>query len=134
MRGSDMYKIINDNLIQRLGDGAVIPRDEANKDYQEFLEWERAGGAIEPADPKPVYVPQEVSASQAYAALMGAGLFEQVEAWAADPATNPLHRLAFQKGTTFRRDSPALLAGAVALQWSDAMLDQLFVAADAIRM
>lgn len=129
-----MYKIINETLIQRSRDGASIPRDEANKDYQEFLEWERAGGVIEAADPDPVYVPQEVSASQAYAALMAAGLFDQVEAWAADPATDPLHRLAFQKGATFRRDSPALAAGAAALQWSDAMLDQLFIAAEAIQL
>lgn len=41
-----MYKIINDTLIERLGDGAAIPRDEANIHYQSFLEWERAGGVV----------------------------------------------------------------------------------------
>lgn len=129
-----MYKIINDSIIQRLADGAYIPRDEANTEYQEFMEWERTGGVIEPADPEPVYVPQEVSAAQAYAALMAAGLFDQVEAWAEDPATDPLHRLAFQKGATFRWDSPALAAGAAALGWDDAMLKQLFISAGAFRL
>lgn len=129
-----MYKVVNESIIERLDDGAYIPRAEDNPDYLAFLNWERAGGVIEPADPKPVYVPQEVSAAQAYAALLAAGLLEKVQAWAADPATDPLHRLAFQKGTTFRRDSPALAAGAAALQWEDAMLDQLFIAAGAIRL
>lgn len=45
-----MYKIINDTLIERLDDGAAIPRDVANIHYQAFLEWERAGGVIEPVD------------------------------------------------------------------------------------
>lgn len=129
-----MYKTINGEIIYRIEDGAYIPRDMGNADYQAFLEWERAGGVIEPADPEPVYVPQEVSAAQAYAALIAANLLDQVEAWAADLATDPLHRLAFEKGTTFRRDSPALAAGAAALQWGDAMLDQLFIAADAYRL
>jgi len=129
-----MYKAINDVTIQRLEDGVYIPRDEANSDYQAFLAWEEAGGKLGEPDPEPVYVPQEVSAAQAYAALTTAGLYDAVEAWATHPDTPLLHRLAFQKGTTFRRDSPALNAGAEALGWNAAMLDQLFIAADAIKL
>lgn len=47
-----MYKIVNENVIRRLNDGAFIPRDELNSDYRDFLEWERKGGIIEPADPE----------------------------------------------------------------------------------
>lgn len=32
-----MYKIINDQIIQRLSDALYIPRDPDNTDYQEFL-------------------------------------------------------------------------------------------------
>lgn len=129
-----MYKIINEETIQRLSDGLYIPRDEENTDYQDFLAWGAEGGEIRPEDPPALYVPQEVSAGQAYAALMAAGLYEAVEKWAEDPSTDTLHRLAFQKSTTFRRDSPGLNAGAVALGWNEQMLDQLFIAADAIKL
>jgi hypothetical protein len=128
-----MYKSITDEIIQR-ADGAFIPVDMLNADYQAFLAWQAEGGVLEPRDPPLSDVPQEVSAGQAYATLMAAGLYDDVQAWAEDPDTNVLHRLAFQKGTTFRRDSPALAAGSAALGWDDAMLDQLFIAADKIQL
>lgn len=45
-----MYKIINSNTVLRLADFANIPRDEANFEYQNFLTWQAAGNAPEPAD------------------------------------------------------------------------------------
>lgn len=42
-----MYKFVNDTLIQRVADEAAFARDEGNKDYRQFLEWERAGGVID---------------------------------------------------------------------------------------
>ncbi|MCG7328070.1 hypothetical protein [Achromobacter sp. ACRQX] len=129
-----MYKIVNEETIHRLEDGVYIPRDLGNADFQKFLEWEEEGNEVLPPDPTPVHVPQEVSAGQAYAALMAAGLYDEVEAWAASSDTDPLHRLAFQKGTTFRRDSLALAAGAAALGWNSQILDELFISADAIRL
>lgn len=52
-----MYKKLIDtmtnqeaNCIKRLADGAVIPKDEANTDYQEYLEWLAEGNQPEPAD------------------------------------------------------------------------------------
>jgi len=52
-----MYKkILNMNgvedttIIQRLADGAFIPCVEANKDYQEYLEWLAEGNTPEEAD------------------------------------------------------------------------------------
>ena len=38
------------NGIKRLADGAIIPKDEANTDYQEYLEWVADGNTPEDAD------------------------------------------------------------------------------------
>ncbi|QSH40792.1 hypothetical protein P0136_11420 [Lentisphaerota bacterium ZTH] len=45
-----MYKKIQ-NGFKRLADGAIIPDDADNKDYQEVLEWIEDGNTPQPADP-----------------------------------------------------------------------------------
>ena len=51
-----MYKKVNDIQGQALpqvirkSDGAVIPMDNDNTDYQEYLEWIAKGNTIEEAD------------------------------------------------------------------------------------
>lgn len=35
--------------VQRTSDGAFIPFDPANRDYQEYLAWVEAGGVPDPA-------------------------------------------------------------------------------------
>ena len=40
----------NNFSIQRVSDGAYIPKDNANRDYQEYLKWLEEGNTPLPAD------------------------------------------------------------------------------------
>ena len=42
-------------MIQRIDDSAFIPTDSENRDYQQFLQWEKEGNRIEP----PFEIPSE---------------------------------------------------------------------------
>jgi len=50
-----MYKLLNNENNQptwiiRLSDNAIIPMDNANRDYQEYLEWVAEGNTPEEAE------------------------------------------------------------------------------------
>jgi len=73
-----------------------------------------------------------VSRFQAKAALELAGLLSTVEAAMADPAADPIIKLAWTDAQEFRRSSPAIAAMAAQFGWSEAQLDQLFLTARGI--
>ena len=47
---NDLTGELDSKIILRKEDNAFIPCDEANKDYQEYLEWVADGGVAEAAD------------------------------------------------------------------------------------
>lgn len=70
-----------------------------------------------------------VTPFQAKAALLDAGLLDDIETLMADPATDRTVVLAWNNVTEFRRLSPMVAGIASALGWTDERLDALFEAA-----
>lgn len=42
--------VVYEDIIRRISDGATIPFDPANKDYQEYLKWIAEGNTPEEAE------------------------------------------------------------------------------------
>lgn len=82
--------------------------------------------------PKPA-VPTIVSRFQARAALVKAGHFDAIEAYMATLPITDIQRMAWDEAADFDRSSTTLAAMQQLLGLSDAEVDALFVAADAIR-
>lgn len=126
------YKALSSVMILRVSDDGVqtfIPPAADNKSYTDYLEWLAAGNTPEPYVAPP---PQTVSRFQARAALLNAGLLDDVETLMADAATPALARLAWTDAIEFRRTSPTVLAMASALGLTEAQIDALFVDAAGI--
>ena len=128
--------------------GNNIPDDAieiTSKEHAALLAGQAEGKRIVPdeqgrpvlADPPPAppYVPQHVTRAQGKAALITAGLWDDVLAYVdaiTDPTQQALARVALDDTTEWRRDSPFLATAAAALGLTDQQLDDLFVAAAAI--
>ena len=77
-------------------------------------------------------VPQKVTRFQAKAALLGAGLLEQVEEYMALPSTPTVTKLAWTETQDFERASPTVAGLAALLGLNSEQVDALFITASGI--
>lgn len=124
-----MYRITESpSVIFRITDGAHIPADPGNIDYQAYLAWLAEGNTpstIQSESPKSP-VPQEVTRFQLRTAFLQAGLLEDVDAYMAGQTTDTLVRLALQDAQTFKRNGPIVQALQAHLGLTDEQLDDIF--------
>lgn len=85
--------------------------------------------AHDPTKPAPTPVPEVVTRYQARAALLEAGMLDQVNAYFTALPDTSMDKLAWNEAPTVTRSSAALIAAAHALGLSDAQIDSLFVRA-----
>lgn len=69
--------------VRRMSDGAMIPADLKNRDYQAFLAWQSSGGTPTPYVAPPAPVPASITFRQLVLGLLGAGFLTAEQALAA---------------------------------------------------
>lgn len=124
-----MYKLTDTTLIIRIDDGAYIPADPANTDYQQYIAWLAEGNTPEPYVASPPPIPQSVTRFQALATLSSAGHLPTIRAHIATLDQDDIVRLAWENASEWERTSPTLAALAAMLGLTDTEVDDLFVAA-----
>ena len=146
---SEHYSLTKEGSIIRASDGATIPPDQNNSDYQRFLAWQAAGGVPDPYVPPPPPLIDPISDRQFFEQLAVQSVITQTEALAAvRTGTLPAALQALINGlpadqqfgaqmilsgaTQFYRHHPMTVAFAAAYGWTDNQVDTFWRAAGAL--
>ena len=116
------YSLIHDNCILR-SDGASIPPDPANLDYQAYLAWVAEGNT-----PAPYVAPQAPPLSatplQFRLGLTQAGIRSAVEAWI--PTASQEIQDAYRYASVFVENDPLVTSAATQFNMTPAQVHSLF--------
>jgi hypothetical protein len=127
-----MYQLTNSESIIRIEDGAVIPADTLNTDYQNYLAWLAAGNIaqmpVKPALPTidELRAKMSLTSAQFRINLIKAGYYQKVvDAIALLPVTHEMVIL-WEYSFQFDRLNPYLIALGVQLGMTAEQMDAVF--------
>lgn len=80
------------------------------------------------------HVPPEVTRFQATAALLQAGLLDEIESYMVAPTSDPFTRLAWRSVLVFKRTSPLVASIGSLFGLTDSQIDDLFIFAETIEV
>lgn len=123
------YTLTNSQSVIRDADGACIPFDPANTDYQAYLKWIDEGNTPNPYAPPPPPVPQQVPMWAVRTVLQNDGLFDQAQALIAASTDNALKNV-WEYGNFADRNSNAIVTLSAALGLTSEQVDQMFIDAN----
>lgn len=125
------YALTATGAIIRVADGAGIPADPANADYQRYLTWREAGNVPLNAEVPAPGAPAAVTMRQARLALLAAGLVDSIDA-AIGSMPSPQReaaRIEWEYSQEVQRHNGFVSVLAPLLGLTDAQVDALFFTA-----
>lgn len=126
------YTLTNGSTVIR-DDGACIPNDPANTDWQIYQQWLLEGNTPNPYVPPPTPVPTQVPMWAVRTVLANHDLFEQAQAAIAGSDNVALKNI-WEYGNFADRGSAAIATLAAALNVDDATIDAMFVEANSLNV
>ena len=123
------YTLTPNTCVIRDIDGASIPDDPRNTDWQAYQTWLAEGNTPNPYVPPPPGVPTQVPLWAVRTVLQNDGLFDQAQALITASTDNALKNV-WEYGNFADRNSNAIASLAAALDLTDAQVEQMFVDAN----
>lgn len=131
------YQLTFTTSITRTADGALIPADPGNRDYQDYLAWVALGNTPTPYSPPATPVPASITNYQCRAVLTatasataGKTLFDLVDA--ALKADGGLALQAWEHANEVTRSGALVASVTASLGLTSTQVDNLFITASGI--